>query len=117
MTPNREWALAWANFDSFKNNLPEEVEDTHVNEYHQILDLMENSSGEDLSAFRIPDDKLEPKILSFQPPRYRGGGGSVRYSGKKTCDRNFMQRKLQALESYFNNIQPPAGKQGFGFTT
>ena len=37
-------------------------------------------------------------------------------SAMQEHDRNLMVRKLEAVESFFNSIQPPQQKPGYGFT-
>jgi hypothetical protein len=106
MDANRKWHLAWAQIDSFSKNLPSSIQEKHVAEFHGLLDLLHDATGEDVSAFQIPDGELKPLITSFRPASYSGRPGSVTYSKEKYCDRDLMVRKLDALRSYFERIQP-----------
>lgn len=107
----RKWHLAWAQFDAFEKNLPSSIREKHVVEYHGILDLLHEVTGEDVSAFRIPDDELKRKLTSKVPGRPH----TATYSDDRFCDRGLMSRRLDAVRGYFERIQPPEEKPKMGF--
>lgn len=113
MSNEQKWKLAWSKLDALKSNPPSEFDDGHAREYHEALGLLRESSGEDVTPFEIPADKLKPYIISVQRRGYSGRGGSVQYHPtKRVCDRNFFMRQLEALYAYFGS--PPSGKK-YGF--
>lgn len=114
MNNDRKWQLAWAKFDAFKENLPSWIGESDVAEFHSILDLLQESSGEDTSPFRIPVDAINPRITS---KRFGGRRHPSRttYSNKKYCDDDVMRRKIAEVENYFRNIQPPPREPKYGF--
>jgi len=84
---------------ALKNNIPgtvseEDVEKIYVDDYHTILDSIE-VRGIDLSVYRIPENRIGPRVLSTNP---RTG---KRYSEKKYCKRGFLLSKLEALIMLF----------------
>ena len=105
MDNDRKWHLAWAKLGSFVKHTPTPVEESHVVEFHAILDLLHEASGEDTSPFRIPDDAVKPVITSVRPGTRRMAG-SATYSKKKYCDADLMRRKIDEVYGYFNSIQP-----------
>lgn len=66
MDDDRKWHLAWAQLDPFSNNLPSSIEEKHVVEFHSILSLLHEATGEEMAAFHIPDDEVKPGITSIQ---------------------------------------------------
>jgi hypothetical protein len=106
MDAQKTWSLAWAKLDAFAKNLPDSVEEKHVAEFHSILDLLHESSGEDTSPFRIPDTEVTPRIASVLRPTRRSPGHAT-YTTKKYCDDDLMRRKVDEVYGYFKNIQPP----------
>ena len=49
MDEYRKWHLAWAKLDAFSKDLPTSILEKHVTEFHGILDLLREASGEDVS--------------------------------------------------------------------
>lgn len=117
MDADRKWHLAWAQLDAFKKNLPGSVEEKHVTEFHAILMMLQEASGEDVSPFRIPDDELRRAITSIRRGTRRFPSRAS-YSKEKHCDPNLMSRQIDAVYGYFKRLQPPPGepeKNKYGF--
>ena len=114
MDDDRKWHLAWAQLDAFANNLPSSIEEKHVTEFHGILLLLHEATGEDIAAFNIPNDEVKRRITSIQRSGFSGKPGSVTYSTKKYCDRDLMLRKIDAVRGYFTRIQPSPAKPKYG---
>jgi hypothetical protein len=110
MADERQFALAWAKFDALYKNLPGAVTESLVRDLHQILDLLEKSTGEDLSSFRIPEEKVQPMLTSFN---YRNG--QENYSTTRYCERSYFVTQMDGVRGYFNNLQPPPKQVQFGF--
>jgi hypothetical protein len=105
-TVDRDWYLAMAKLDAMAANIPGRVDQKSVDEFHEILALLARATGEDSAVFRIPDDKMDKKVISFR----RGGfnrPGSVQYTQEEYCDDNFFRRRLTEVKNYFANFQPP----------
>jgi hypothetical protein len=66
-----------------------------VQDYHAIVSALEEARGEDFSTFKIPADKVKPKVLPVRPRGYGGFPGSVQYSQEGYCDSNFFTIALQ----------------------
>jgi hypothetical protein len=75
-------------------------EEDIVAELHEIITLLEEASGADLSHFRIPPDKMKPRVTSSRPISFSGHPGRVRYAAKKHCDDGYFRSQLSSLASY-----------------
>ena len=113
MDNDRKWHLAWAELDAFENNLPGFVKEKHVSDFRAILDLLQQSSGEDTSHFRIPDSEVQPQVVAAIRGGYNRPGRTI--YGDKGCDRSLMLRKIQSVRGYFQRINPPPEKPKVGF--
>jgi len=111
MDDYRKWHLAWAKLDAFSKDLPTSILEKHVTEFHAILDLLHEASGEDVSPFRIPDEEVKPVVTSF----VMGKPGSATYSRNKHCDKNLLVRRINEVRNYFERISPPAERPKMGF--
>ncbi len=100
----KKWNLAAARFVGFANNTPNTVNENRVNEYHSIIDALQEASGENLSAFRISAEELRPKTIRGQVgligyPRH------TEYSAEKYCDNGYFARQLHGLAGYLKHIR------------
>ena len=60
-------------FNGYYANIPPFLKTEHVKDYHSHVAAFEEASGEDLSHFKIPPDRLKPKVISVRPGwRLRG---------------------------------------------
>jgi hypothetical protein len=118
MDDARKRSLALAKFSAFRNHPPTQFDEEAVAQFHAIVTALEDAFGEDLSSFRIPDSQMEQRVVSVAPvlsrPR-RPPSGGIRMSKKRFCDDTFMRRQIEGIVSYFQNLQPPSGRQKIGF--
>lgn len=105
MLDTQKWNIAVARFNGYYANLPPFPKTEDVEDYHGIVKALEEASGEDLSNFKIPAEKLRPKLISVRPAPYRGGHGSANYSQDEYCDSNYFQGQIDALKHYLPTIQ------------
>ena len=101
----KRWDQGNAMLDGFARNVPTPVSEKAVQQYHDIVGILEEASGEDLSAFAIPPEKLEPRLLGSRRGSFRGGRGSSIYSKEKSCEEDFFLSKLQALVRYLPTLR------------
>lgn len=106
----RKWNLGISRLSAIMTNPASSVDEDHVGEFHEIVTLIEEGSGEDLSTFRIPVEKLQPKPLSFTRAAYGSGQpGSFIYSEKKYCDTRYFRSQLRGLANYVMILQAKSG--------
>lgn len=78
------------------------VEEKYVREFHSILDSLMQSSGFDLSAFRVPDEDIRPKGIKAIMEE-----GQL-CSDHRYCRRTVLMKRiygLLSLESCVSSIQ------------
>jgi hypothetical protein len=104
-------AEALARLTALKSNLPNPlgVQEKYVNEFHQILDLLELNSGSDLSRFRVPTSELRPQVASLNRL-----AGRTTYTHDRRCDRNFLTMKIDGVLRLFE-LQTAGQKSRIGF--
>ena len=71
-------------------NIPCQVEETYVREFHNALKALE-SLGQNVDEFYIPDSEIKPRLTSL---RY---DGLKSYSHEKYVDRDLLLKKLDTL--------------------
>lgn len=71
MVDERQWRIALAKFEAFRENAPTYYREETVAQYHEIIAALEAALGESLDGFKILDEKMRPQIISAR----RGGYG------------------------------------------
>jgi hypothetical protein len=104
MRDEKKWTLAKSQFQALRSNIPNFIDVGLVAEYHGILQLFSDSSGEDFSSFRIPDSELKPRVTGWRIGSSRRPG-STTYSKENFCEYDFFQRKVDALFHYLQTIE------------
>jgi hypothetical protein len=107
MIDERRWALGRVKLEAVKNNLPSWIYEPQVAECHQIVDLLQQASGEDLAPFRISESQLKQQVIGAVSGSRRRPG-QVFYGDKKQCPPDLMLRQLDGLLAYVDIIQPQA---------
>lgn len=110
MTDDKKWALGWAKFDALYKNLPKHPTEDVVRDFHQILDLIQEASGEDLSPFRIPEPRIQPHVVSFNVV-----SGKQQLSSTRYCDRDYFLAQMDGVRGYFENLRPRPERPHVGF--
>jgi pyrimidine deaminase RibD-like protein len=109
MTDARQFSIAYSRLNALRTNIPPFIDESEVASYHAIIDALQEALDESLKDFRIPDDKIKPKVIGARRGGFRGGRGSVYYSDKKYCDSGYFERQLHALWQYVQTITSAAG--------
>jgi hypothetical protein len=94
---------ALTRFRGFRSHVCGSVTVQMVEEYHSILTMLQEASGENLIAFRIPDSVINQRIVS-EVRRYRTHLRSAvepQYSSQKYCDKDIFKAKMDQLWGYF----------------
>ena len=105
---------AFGRLKSLRQNVPnKDVETKYVDEFHQVLDLLESVAGVDLKNFRIPASEVRPVVV--------GGNyvtGETYYSSRPFCDHAFFLMKLDAVLTMFELLiqARSSDKPAIGFT-
>jgi hypothetical protein len=106
MTPEQNFHVAWARLDALRKHPPSLWDQRAVQDYNGLIQAFEDAApGEDLSAFRVPESELEPRVTGFTRGTRRGPG-KVFKSEKLYCDTQRMLQRIEGVASYFINRQP-----------
>jgi hypothetical protein len=57
-----KWNIALARLSNFIEKFPSRPDEDHMFQYHEIIGLFEEASGDELSRFRITPDRSSPRI-------------------------------------------------------
>ncbi len=102
---------AYTRIKSFKENLQHNpfIEEPYIIEYHSMVDLIEESTGFDLTGFRVPTNMVKPRVTSTS---YKG----KTYSDELYCERPFVIMKVDAVLSFFQfQASSDSPKRPIGF--
>src|SRR5579862_6700696 len=99
------WNLGVSQLAGLIQHPPAWPDENDVQDYHDILELLQYASGQELSRFRISDNRLTQTVIGARPGGYRRGSGSVRYSEKKYCDERYFYSQLHALGKFTMILQ------------
>ena len=111
-----EQGLAWARFQALRSNQPDRWDETEVARFHDIVTALEGAYGVDLSSFRIAASEVKPMIVAaWRQPRSGRLGRPPQYSSKRYCDEKFVQRQMDGIVLYFQNMQPQSARPKVGF--
>jgi hypothetical protein len=101
----KQWAVGAAKLSAFMKFTHPPFEEDQVTEFHNIVSLLEEASGEDLSQFRIPPEKLQPEVIGAQlTTDFSSRPGRLLYSDKKRCNSSYFQTQMAGLASYLPTI-------------
>ena len=68
MRDRMKWNSALARLSSFIEKFPSSPNKDHIFQYHEIIELFEDASGDVLSQFRITPDRLSPRSWQSLSP-------------------------------------------------
>ena len=107
----RKLLEAYTRLVSFKNNIPIKgnFPEKYVTEYHDILHLLENTTGQDLAGFVVPDTEIKPRLSKISRIH-----GEKSYTSGRYCDRSVLLMKVDAVLLFFE-IQTQPVKPSIGF--
>ena len=111
---NTKFAIGWAKLLAFKENLPSFLKQRHVEEYHSILQLVQEGSGYDLSPFRISESEVDHEIAGGSRGTRRRPGTTL-YTSDKRCNHGHMSRQIDGVIGFFNSLQAPPSPSKIGF--
>jgi hypothetical protein len=89
------------------------VHPKYVEEFHQVLDLLENASQASLENFRIPATEIKPMIAGMS----RRGGAT--YTTEPYCERALFEMRVDGVLTMFELLMNSTGnpKGSIGFST
>ena len=113
-------SLAWARFQALRSHPPSSGDEGEVSQFHEIVSALEEAFNIDLSSFRIPEAELkqsedESGSTSWEDAGRHSFHARKRMSDKRFCDVHFLQRQMDGIAFYFQNLRPTPERQNIGF--
>jgi hypothetical protein len=105
MLDEKKWNRGVSMLRGLEQNLPSSIDEGRVNDYHGIVAILEEASGEDLSHFKISPERIKPRVVSVTPGSRYGGPGRVQYSDKIYCNSEYFRSQLAGLVAYLPSLQ------------
>jgi|GEM_PF-3814584 len=105
-----DFGVAMARFQGLLRNMPNYWDVEAVENYHSIVSTLEHASNSDLnlSEFKIPDDKMKPRLVS-------AGSNGPSYSKKLYCDGKFAKQQVEGLAVYLEGLKQHLELPKIGF--
>jgi hypothetical protein len=101
----KQWNLGLAKLNAFMQSIRGPYDEDDVAHFHEIITILEHACGENLSTFKIPADKLKPRVVSVQRASYSGRPGHTRYADKKVCDPSYFLAQVQGIANYLPSLR------------
>jgi hypothetical protein len=99
---DKKWHVAWARFIAFQKAPPSWWDAPTVQDFHDVLTALEEASpGDDLSAFRISQNRMAPEQTSFNAM-----SGEATYTDELFCEDGYAKRQVEGVAAYFENRNP-----------
>ena len=109
-------SLAWARFEALRNHPPPFWDEAGVSQFHDIVAALEDVYGIDLSAFRIPNADVKPRVVQVSRAPYSGRfPARKRMSEKRYCEGHIVRRHMEGIVLFFQNLQPAPERRKIGF--
>jgi hypothetical protein len=111
---------ALAQLQAMQINRPSSGDEGEVSQFHEIVSALEEAFNEDLSSFRIPEAAMKQfEDESGSTAWVDAGRGRFparkQMSGKRFCDVDFLNRQIDGIALYFQNLRPTPKRQNIGF--
>ena len=101
---------AWSRLQACRQNVPSDpIEELYINEYHTILQAIEQLTTYDLRDFFVPGNALKHILTG------RDAHGQIKYSTSRFCNREIFLMKLDAVITFFNTLIPEDRRKQIGF--
>jgi hypothetical protein len=105
MIDEKKFKQAFVSFRGFRSHIFGPITQAMVNEYHAILDVLQESSGENLLPFSIPASMMKPQEMSpsrkYQSVNSYRGEAQIHYTSLQYCDKQFFTERLNRLWERF----------------
>jgi len=115
-------SLALARFQALRSHPPSSGDEGEVSQFHEIVSALEEAFDLDLSSFRIPEAELKQYEDESGSTAWEDAGRNVgrfparmQMSDKRFCDVHFLQRQIDGIALYFQNLRPTPKRQNIGF--
>jgi len=114
---------ALARFQALQIHPPSSGDEGEVSQFHEIVSALEEAFDENLSAFRIPEDKLKQYEDESGSTAWVDAGrhgsrfspAGKQMSERRFCDVRFLQQQIDGIAIYLQNRKPTPKSPKIGF--
>jgi hypothetical protein len=113
-------SLSLARFQALQSHPPSSGGEGEVSQFHEIVSALEEAFSVDLSSFRIPEAAMKQfEDESGSTAWVDAGRGRFpahkQVSSRRFCDIHLLQRQIDGVAFYFQNLTPPPERKNIGF--
>jgi hypothetical protein len=108
-------SLAWAKFEALRSHPPSSWSEGEVAQFHEIIAALEEAYAADLASFRIPKAEMKRRIVGASRRGLSGRQRPPQMSRELYCDEQFVQRQMDGVVRYFQNLEPAPERHNVGF--
>jgi hypothetical protein len=102
----KKWNLGVSKLSALAQFVREPFEQEQVDEYHKIVSIIEEASGEDLSHFKIDAAYMKPeKVGAELTTDFSGRPPRIIYSEKNRCNGGYFRSQLVGLMNYLPTMR------------
>jgi len=104
MVDEKKFKQTLVSFRGFRSHVFGSITEAMVAEYHSILHVLQQTSGDNLSLFHIPPSMMLPRAIApvkFAHSSVRSFHLETQYTSAKYCDRNFFNDRADRLSEHF----------------
>lgn len=104
---------AYSRLDGFRRNMPEtatHIKENYINEYHQIVDILETVIQKPLQGFRIQSSELARMEATFDSESEQ-----CTYTNEYYCEKAMLLMKVDALIVFLSTSANSSEKRRIGF--
>jgi hypothetical protein len=105
MVDEKKLKQTLVSFRGFRSHVFGSITEAMVAEFHSILHVLQETSGDNLNSFHIPASMVMPR--AFAQVRYarssaRSRDLETKYTSLRYCDKKFFQLQVDRLSEHFD---------------
>jgi hypothetical protein len=115
MVDEKKFKQALVSLRAFRSHIFGSITQGMVDEYHGIICTLQESSGEDLGQFAVPQSMMKPRPLSeirkYRSTSFYNGESEIQYTSMQFCDKPFFTERMTELIEHF--AEKPKAARGW----
>ena len=107
MVDEKKFKQTLVSFRGFRSHVFGSITEAMVAEYHSILRVLQESSGDDLSPFHIPPSMMLGRAITqvrYARSSVRSSDLETQYTSAKYCDQKFFHDRVERLSEHFAQL-------------
>lgn len=107
MIDEKKFKQTLVSFRGFRSHVFGSITEKMVSEYHSILGVLQQTSGDDLSCFHIPSSMMLRRAITqvrYARSSVRSSDLEPQYTSVKYCDKQFFNDRVNRLSEHFAEL-------------